>query len=70
MSTAHVGNLGAGSQLGLNPIERGDPGTHEVSRVVRSEEALRPFEQVGIVLVPSYSVAGPESLGDSRLILD
>ncbi len=64
---AEVGDLGPGRQLVRDPVERRDPGRHQVGDVARAEELLAADEDVLVVLVPAQPGAGAEPLGDLRL---
>jgi hypothetical protein len=64
VAAADVGDPGAGGQLGLYAIERGDPCAGEVVEVAGPEEALAAAEDVGIVGAPGEPGSGAEPLGD------
>ena len=64
---ADVGDQRAGPQLLLDPVERGDPGRHQVRRVPGPEEPLAAVEDVRVLLVPAHAGAGAERLLDPRL---
>ena len=62
---ADVGDLGAGPELVLHVVERGDPGRDQVGDVAGTEELLAAGEDLLVVLVPAHAAAGAERLGDS-----
>src|SRR4026209_1217696 len=45
-----------------NPLERGDPRSHEVRVVAGTEEALGAEEQVRLVLVPAHAFSAADRL--------
>ena len=51
---------------GFDTFECRNPGADQVRRIVRSKEQLSASKKPRVVLVPAYSLAGPESLGYSR----
>ena len=61
---ADVGDVCAGGELGLDTIERGDPGTGKVVEVAGPEEPFAAAEDVPVMVAPREPVAGPESLRD------
>jgi hypothetical protein len=70
VTAADIGHQGAFAQLGLDPVERGDPLRNEVRQVVRAEEALGALEEVGAVFVPAESLSGAERLDDPGFVED
>jgi hypothetical protein len=66
---ADVGHLGAGAELVLGLLERGDPLIDQVRPVAGAEELLGADEQVGVVFVPAESLTLPEPLRELRPVL-
>src|SRR5512132_1488831 len=69
VAAADVGHPRPGGQLVADAVEVRDPGVDQVGRVPGPEEALGALPQVGVVLAPADPAAGPERLGDPRLVL-
>ena len=66
-TAADVGDLGAGLELGLDAVERGEPRAGEVADVARAEEALGALEQARMLVAPLEALAGAKVVLDLRL---
>ena len=67
-AAAEVGDPGAGGELGLDPIQRGNPVRDQLGDVAWAVERVAADEHVLVVLVPAHARSGAERLGDHRLV--
>lgn len=62
MSATHVSRLGALLQLRLDTIQCRKPGGQQIRVISRTKEFLRAFEQLGMMFVPTNTLAVAKSL--------
>src|SRR5208282_1054623 len=62
-TTAYVGDPRSAFQFFIYALERRNPRSDEICSIARPKKSFRAHKQFGVMLMPTHSLAGLESLG-------